>query len=260
MANPFEDPGFVAWIEELNEIPMEDVADEYGIERNGALILCPDHDDYHFGSCRIHHNRYYCFACHGKGDNLKLVKTVTGYSYVKAAQDLATRFHIPIYYADRNRKGVQQIDRMPLSKTQLIVLGLQPNPKQVFLAEANQLGKAGDFCVADNDPEGISYLTGSVRSMSITKLYQEDKEGFFAIVAGKFYEYASQYKYLYEHQIWDCDLFSSEVKCDIQHALERNLEILNSIAEKFTAEHLIDLSYFKMPVLKKAQKRYSLQL
>lgn len=255
-----EQPEFREWIQALNDLAMEEVADEYGIDRRGDVILCPEHNDHNLGNCHISHNRYYCFACHGKGDNLRLVQKITGMGFMDAAKDLSGRFGIPVYEY-RGQASSKNIDRMPVTKAQLIVLGLIPEARSVFWVENCSCGKpATGVFRADKDEEGIGYLTGSTCRMLMEQLYRDDKEGFFAVIAGKFREVSNTYLALYEAKVWTWDLFPDDLKPDIQIVLEKSLTELNQLAQTLTERKLVNLSYFKLPSFEKKERRYQLVL
>lgn len=259
--NPFSDPRYAEWIDRIREIPMEDVADAYGIERNGESILCPEHNDTHTGNCHIYHNRYHCFACHAKGDVIKLVQKSQHISYTAASQDLARQFDIPIYKAFSKNPSTVDTDYMPITKTQLMALGLIPNTQRVFVPESYQNWRSNyteDVYVADPGDDNTGYMVGSTIPMSISRLYKEDKEGFFALIAGKFKEASSIYVSLYMKEIWTTDLFK-EIRFDIQNILESLLITLNDLAVSLTEKQLVDLSYFKLPPFKSKKTRYTLE-
>ena len=58
-------------------------------QRNGKVyLICPGHDDSHFGSCYIdkNDNGYYCYACNEHVDKWNMLLKVSGYSHRDAAK------------------------------------------------------------------------------------------------------------------------------------------------------------------------------
>lgn len=260
--NPFDDPQYTDWLNQLREIPMEEVADTYDVERRGMTILCPEHDDKNIGNCSIYHNRYYCFACHAKGDNIRLVQKIKGIGFMAAARDLAASFGYPIYETG-NRKAFStgEIDYMPVTKKQLTALGLLPNKTAVFVVERYQTWKDNDMISKpDLGDDNTGYMIGGTMMMSPERLYKEDKEGFFALIAGKFREMSSLYLTLYQEKVWELKIFPDVMKPDMQGFLEETLLILNELAKNMVEQRLLDLSYFKLPKFQKKGTRYQLQL
>lgn len=72
---------------------VETVVDYLGLDtrRMGSKIsiLCPCHDDRHFGSCYLTKKGFYCFACHAKGSVFDLVKNVEHISFHDAIKVVA---------------------------------------------------------------------------------------------------------------------------------------------------------------------------
>lgn len=262
-ANPFNSLQYTDWLNQLKDIPMEEVADAYDVERRGMTILCPEHADKHIGNCSIFHNRYHCFACHANGDNIRLVQKIKNIDFMTAAQDLATTFGYPIYDPQNRRTGyiITERDYMPVTKKQLIALGLLPNRTAVFIAERYQTWKDNDkVSKADTRDDNTGYIIGENIMMSPERLYKEDKEGFYALIAGKFRETSILYVTLYKEKIWELKIFPDVIKPDIQNFLEETLVTLNELAKNMIEQKLLDLSYFKLPKFEKQITRYQLRL
>ena len=69
------------------------VAEELGLDmqRHGSRIsiLCPEHEDTHFGNCFLNEHGYYCFACHARGDSISLVRHTLGLPFYDACKYVA---------------------------------------------------------------------------------------------------------------------------------------------------------------------------
>lgn len=69
------------------------IAEELGLDvkykGNKALILCPFHDDKHFGSCFLTNHGFKCYSCGKSGDIFTLVQGVLDVSFQAALQFVA---------------------------------------------------------------------------------------------------------------------------------------------------------------------------
>lgn len=85
---------------EVNQIPILDIVDEWGVERKRIgkyhLIICPnrEHDDRHLGSCKIwpENNSFHCFACGAGGGPIDFVMNIEGIEFLKAKNLLARKY------------------------------------------------------------------------------------------------------------------------------------------------------------------------
>lgn len=257
--SPFTDPDYKMWIQSLNDISIYDVLDAFDIERSGDDILCPnpDHHDNHFGSCKIHNNRYYCFACHTGGNNISLIMNHERVKFMKAAEILADRMRFPIQKPNGTIERNDSRPKMPITKEQLGFLGLQAMPNRVFLPDVFDIEKPQD---KEYRGDIFGYMTGSTVSVSIEQLFYDDPEAFYGIIAGKFWESSRAYLAMYESKIWEWGIFNEDSGRIVQTTLEKALSSLNDLATKLTENRIMDLSYFKMPVVQKKKKRFSLTI
>ena len=74
-------------------------------------ILCPAHDDRHFGSCYLTDNGFKCFACGESGDVIKMVSLIKGYSFIESCEYLASAFGLSLSEAQisDNNKVIKKI-------------------------------------------------------------------------------------------------------------------------------------------------------
>lgn len=83
-------------------IPVRDIIDatdpisvceELGLEMkkygHRVSILCPEHEDTHFGNCFLNEHGYHCFACHASGDSISLVRHTLNLSFFEACRFVA---------------------------------------------------------------------------------------------------------------------------------------------------------------------------
>lgn len=192
---------FRQWAEEVSAVDITSVCDDLGIEVRKGSILCPDpgHNDTHYGSCKLYHNRYTCFACGAKGSVINLVEHTLNCSWREAADYVAEKHGIPSYKeAVKNEKNDDRPKFSPLTKVftseQLHLLGLKTKASRVYTITRMQ-----DF-KPENDKNLIhdlgfdyEYFVGTSTSMSLQTLWKEDPETVNEIVKGKAKEAVVKY-------------------------------------------------------------------
>ena len=122
--------------EKLKTIPVREIIDatdaisvceELGIEmkRYGTRIsiLCPEHNDTHFGSCFLNEHGYHCFACHASGDSISLVRHTLQLSFPEACRYVA-RVSGCEYLLDGTNNEDKPLHRPLPEKSVLNLLGL----------------------------------------------------------------------------------------------------------------------------------------
>ena len=78
--------------EAIQAVPTMEIVQQFNIPfqiRNGkTYLICPGHDDQHFGSCYIDKkdDGYYCYACNEHVDKWGMLLKVSGYSHKDAAK------------------------------------------------------------------------------------------------------------------------------------------------------------------------------
>ena len=220
------DETFRKWAEEVSDIDIASVCDDLGIEVRKGSILCPDpgHNDTHYGSCKLYHNRYTCFACGAKGSVINLVEHTLNCSWREAADYIAGKHGLPSYKeAVKHDKSNNKPKVVPLTKTftneQLHFLGLKTNPSKVYTVTGMQEFKPKDGkglipgIGLDNE-----YCIGTSTSMSLQNLWEEDPEAVNEIVKGKAKE--AIVKYL---NIYNSDEYAQypEIKAAARYALSK---------------------------------------
>lgn len=196
------DQTFRQWAEEVSTVDITSVCDDLGIEVRKSSILCPDpgHNDTHYGSCKLYHNRYTCFACGAKGSVINLAEYTLGCSWREAADYIAAKHGLPSYSeAVKNEKNDDKPRKFnPLTKTftseQLHLLGLKTNTSRVYTITGMQNFKPKDGKGFIHDL-GLDneYLIGTSTSMSLQALWEEDPETVNEIVKGKAKEAVVKY-------------------------------------------------------------------
>lgn len=89
-------------------------------------MLCPKHDDRHFGSCFVTDFGFKCFSCQESGDVFDLVMTHMGCDFTTAKHFLAEHYGIPIKKQKRKKTSAQT-----LNKEELILIGLKPTKSKI---------------------------------------------------------------------------------------------------------------------------------
>ena len=198
-----DSPEFQNYLDQIHEVPLEDVCDDLGIEtryKSGALqLICPFHNDTNFGSCIAKNNRIFCFACGESADNVKIVQKVLGVNFFEACEHIADLGNIPKPAASSKTK-IRPRSEMPVTDEQLIYLGLLPvkyeSLKQIGMENAGRFLDVTGFAESsvDFDKEKEQheftvdgYLIGNTVKQSLSDLFNEDPMGFHSLIIGKLF-------------------------------------------------------------------------
>lgn len=117
-------------------------------KRNNRIsILCPSHEDRHFGSCYVYpkKNAYHCFACGEHGDVISLVQNYLKLDFQETLKWFADNFNGHFEYDDIEKvnkatRTKSIIDECILSESELRLLGFNTDPvyeNKQFLGESN---------------------------------------------------------------------------------------------------------------------------
>lgn len=109
------------------------VAEEIGLDiqfsGNQALILCPCHNDRHFGSCFLTKDGFRCYSCGHKGDVFDLVEQVKHVSFSEAVRIVANICGgEELFLADEDSLQSTMIDSGYISKKERQLIGLSDSP------------------------------------------------------------------------------------------------------------------------------------
>ena len=200
-------------IDELKEvIEIESVVDWLDIptrQRSSRIqLLCPFHDDHHFGSCHIRGNKIYCFACGEKADAIKLVQHVMNYSFIDACKYIADKMGVTLVANDNT-----QSQKKVLSDKVLEVIHLCGNRQKIYgVAEIiseeeyfNRETKHGlkhvmfsEEHISENpEDEGRGYYVAQNVLMRnpLQQLLEENEEAYNQLVYGKAAESKEYYEW-----------------------------------------------------------------
>jgi hypothetical protein len=219
---------YYTWIQQIEDVPIDNVCDWFGIERRGNDILCPDHNDRNFGSCKIgYHNRYKCFACGSGGTNIALLAKSLHLSQNKAADMIAKK---------AGMCGIECLDqqsrkKIPVSEMQLSYLNLST-------------------CVnVEKNSEG----TKESDALTLTDIYNDNEEAFWDIIKGKLNEFLPIYIAEYKCEVWTMYPFSTigpDTKCVLEDVLQKlvplarycgievNTPVKKKVMQKYTAKFI----------------------
>ena len=182
-----------------------DVIDILGIEtkKNGRYmqILCPFHNDKHFGSCIVKDNRFYCFACNTGGNAIKLASGVLDKGYTDTIIYLAKMFGINIdNLLNFDTKIETEKNRLFLTSEEKKLLTL--NPRKKFRAYKNLSFTKDGKCEKIEHDDLPMYLIYDSSNINLSTLYNEDKESYKYLVLSK----ANEIKENYEKTKAMCDI------------------------------------------------------
>lgn len=162
-----------------------DAAESLGVKiqkkGNSYLILCPSHNDKHFGSCFCYEKKWKCFACGAGGDVFSLIHEVTGYTNSELFKEAAKLTGNPDKYLEGEEKQIEY-DRkrsdFPLTDEELSLLGLK---KSFIVNDVKNIGFADEEThlksMGHEEINGMDYsLYGDFKSFSLIDIYDEDKE------------------------------------------------------------------------------------
>lgn len=183
-------------IEEMKRnVPIEDVLDRFGIpmKRKGkeTYVLCPFHNDEHFGSAKIWQNGIKCFAENEWYSVLDVYMNQYNCSFKDAVKMMSNDYGI-------SGSTDQERELFPFRKEELLAIGLISSSRReerypmLFLEECASV--RGTLCLKDKNGEW--YLSGKGSSMSqhLRSLFKDDKVAFKWLVENKCKESYKFYK------------------------------------------------------------------
>lgn len=196
-------------VDELKSIAdPETVAECLGIDTRrrgkGVSILCPCHDDRHYGSCYLTRDGFRCYACGATGDIITLTQIVNNSSFVEACT-----FISDIYGIDLSSNSMKRPRRKKLlddESLKLIGLARDPENERVYIDLAVLDAPLGADIVLQPgqrlkwEPSG-SYrkpdqyiLQELISSNPLRDLLENDEPAYHDLIARKAGEAAEKYR------------------------------------------------------------------
>lgn len=206
---------------------VETVAECLGLQtqRRGSRvsILCPCHDDQHFGSCYLTPKGFKCYACHEHGDMIKLVQKTLNCDFVEACDFIAGIYgQADDFKADNIRPMKRVLDEeslrlIGLSNTDdsgnrlgkvyvdiIIVPSNFPESKLqkgqrlkwVPLPNYEDCGSIFDDRPPNTSPDGYYVLQELITSNPLQELLNEDEKAYKELICRKATEAADKYRRL----------------------------------------------------------------
>ncbi len=181
------------------DLSVIDAAEYLGVKmapgsRVQRKILCPAHNDRHFGSCIVKEKRWRCFACGAEGDVFNFIMTVENCDFSHAIEIAAECTGNPNRYlieqSDNPKKETSFKKELncPITTEDLKTLGLLksvriPIERMVCYKGEDLLGEkyiCDDFSPNDNE----LVVAGNYETENIFDFYEEDPESFFFMIEG----------------------------------------------------------------------------
>lgn len=196
------------------------VAESIGLNvyyRNGKhLIFCPEHNDKSLGSCFISARGYICYSCHAHGNVIDLVRKVKGCKFIEACEIIAeTCGGLEQYVAEDDGKFKRTDKSRYLSDDECALIGIQNAPVKVLThitesyEEMKEMQREGIYSVDMDEESGQYYLLKTVETNPLYRLFLDDQETYFELVAAHCHETLRGYEKLYEKlcdpTAWDMD-------------------------------------------------------
>lgn len=183
----------------------ETVAECLGIDtkRRGKnlSILCPCHDDQHYGSCYLTRKGFKCYACGASGDVMDLVQRTKNCSFLEACEYVGDIYGIKTDVSIPTPKRKKLLDSKYLS-----LIGLNPDTEKVYIDKAIidapidpdfQLGPGQrlKWFPSGSDSEPDYYVLQEVASSNpLRDLLETDEAEYHALICRKASEAADTYR------------------------------------------------------------------
>lgn len=170
-------------VEEVKKIPIKSIISSRGVKTRGNDMICPFHEDHHYGSCKIVPEKgdkdgfFKCFACGKHGNSIQFISLYDGISYMDAAYKIAYEHGIISQDDFLNKSFVREVKplkKIHVEKTADLTAELQD--EEIIDAVYKQIASAG---LSDSD---LEYLKGEERQLTddeiqLGKYFTIDGEG-----------------------------------------------------------------------------------
>lgn len=170
----------------LETVDMRVVAESLGLEMKTYgkrySILCPFHNDKHFGSCVLTENGYHCFACGAHGNVFRLIQHVLHISYSNAIRYTAEICGGEAQFDYKTGTRAFAESRGYLSIAQQHLLGIHNNPVEVcseFIIDGDEVDTELVHVTPSITHDGWTdgYIVRETKSLNpLYELFYHDKE------------------------------------------------------------------------------------
>lgn len=197
---------------------VETVVEYLGLDtrRMGSKIsiLCPCHNDRHFGSCYLTKKGFYCFSCHAKGSVFDLVKNVEHISFHDSIKVVAELCGGEGRYVLKDVKSNEDKPHYFLDKDVMSLADL--TDERVVETPANMYYRHElDDCYGfdwypgekDDDESGYYVKREVIMKRPLQKLADEEPDVFHWLLVNKAWERRNTYLHLRELSYEDTDSF-----------------------------------------------------
>lgn len=168
------------------------VAEELGLpmQQRGKniSILCPKHDDKHFGNCYLTKHGYKCYACGARGDVIELIQDTMNLDFMGACHMLADICGgEELFYKTGESSSVETREAGFLTRAQQAMLGIRNTPIWVEreMIEEEDEAEDSDHLQDVLDAQGCCVgftLMNLVDRDPLHTLYVEDIETYHELV------------------------------------------------------------------------------
>lgn len=211
-------------------------------------ILCPQHEDRHFGSCFLNEHGYHCFACHARGSAIDLVRQVNQVNFFDACKFVAEMFGCENLLGVGGEGEDKPFHRPLPDKNVLTLLGLSDvyTIKGVVeaispyspLANTKDMRKALTF-EPQKDGEGMYLLEEVIARRPMQGLCDEDPAMLDYIILNKAVELKERYKKMLDYKADDflnhhCEMvIEKSGKRAFENACKRALTKLDEVITEY---------------------------
>lgn len=199
----------------LDDCDPEYICDLVGVEmrHRGRVteVLCPFHDDRHYGNARIRGKGVYCFACSKQFSVFDIVMKKLNIPFYEAYKFVAEQTgDVSTYLVPKtkNQRKKQQ-DDFPLSVQDLKFIGFDDHKIKIIDRYTNEKPADNEKydCLLEEDPDFPDgkwmYAVYKTLPVSIKTLWKEDKAATLQMLGDKVCEVSEILYERYREDAWD---------------------------------------------------------
>lgn len=141
----------------LDDCDVEYICETVGVEMrhrgNATEVLCPFHNDRHYGNARIRGKGIYCFACAKQYSVFDIVMKNLGMQFFEAYRYVAEHTGDITDYIPKRKKRMKPADQFPLNKNELEFIGFADGSAKcvLYVTDERPSGKEKYDCILDED-------------------------------------------------------------------------------------------------------------